>query len=86
MLDAVVVMDRDGVVRAWNRRSQTIFGWSAAEAMGAISAASSFLLRCARRTIAACAASIGRHRQGSRPASRANRDRSDGSEVPIELS
>jgi PAS domain S-box-containing protein len=34
VLDAVVVMDRDGVVRAWNQRAETIFGWSAAEAIG----------------------------------------------------
>ena len=34
VLDAVVVMDRDGIVRAWNTHAQTIFGWSAAEAVG----------------------------------------------------
>ena len=34
VLDAVVVMDRDGVVRAWNRHAQAIFGWSAGEAIG----------------------------------------------------
>lgn len=34
VLDAVVVMDRDGVVRAWNMHAQTVFGWSAAEAIG----------------------------------------------------
>jgi len=34
VLDAVVVMDRDGVVRAWNQHAQTIFGWSASEAIG----------------------------------------------------
>jgi len=34
VLDAVVVMDRDGVVRAWNQHAQTIFGWSATEAIG----------------------------------------------------
>src|SRR4028119_893602 len=34
VLDSVVVMDRDGVVRAWNQHAQSIFGWSAAEAIG----------------------------------------------------
>ena len=34
VLDAVVVMDRDGVVRAWNQRAEATFGWTAAEAIG----------------------------------------------------
>ncbi|HEU4704866.1 MAG TPA: PAS domain S-box protein, partial [Sphingomicrobium sp.] len=34
VLDAVVVMDRDGVVRAWNQHAATTFGWSASEAIG----------------------------------------------------
>lgn len=34
VLDAVVVMDRDGIVRAWNGHAQAIFGWSASEAIG----------------------------------------------------
>lgn len=34
VLDAVVVMDRDGVIRAWNRHAEAIFGWSADEAIG----------------------------------------------------
>jgi PAS domain S-box-containing protein len=34
VLDAVVVMDRGGIVRAWNHHSEAIFGWSAAEAIG----------------------------------------------------
>ncbi len=34
VLDAVVVMDRDGVVWAWNQHAQSIFGWSATEAIG----------------------------------------------------
>ena len=34
VLDAVVVMDRDGIVRAWNQRAEDTFGWSAAEAIG----------------------------------------------------
>lgn len=34
VLDAVVVMDRDGIVRAWNGHAQSIFGWSSAEAIG----------------------------------------------------
>ena len=34
VLDAVVVMDRDGIVRAWNRHAQETFGWTAAEAIG----------------------------------------------------
>ena len=34
VLDAVVAMDRDGVIRAWNGHAQNVFGWSAAEAIG----------------------------------------------------
>lgn len=34
VLDAVVVMDRDGIVRAWNHHAEAIFGWSATEAIG----------------------------------------------------
>jgi PAS domain S-box-containing protein len=34
VLDAVVVMDREGIVRAWNQHAQSIFGWTAAEAIG----------------------------------------------------
>jgi PAS domain S-box-containing protein len=34
VLDAVVAMDRDGIVRAWNHRAQALFGWSTAEAIG----------------------------------------------------
>jgi PAS domain S-box-containing protein len=34
VLDAVVVMDRDGMVRAWNQHAESIFGWTAAEAIG----------------------------------------------------
>ncbi|HEU5285486.1 MAG TPA: PAS domain S-box protein [Sphingomicrobium sp.] len=34
VLDAVVVMDRDGVIRAWNQYAQATFGWSASEAIG----------------------------------------------------
>jgi PAS domain S-box-containing protein len=34
VLDAVVVMDRAGVVRAWNGHAEMIFGWSADEAIG----------------------------------------------------
>jgi PAS domain S-box-containing protein len=34
VLDAVVVMDREGIVRAWNHHAEDIFGWSASEAIG----------------------------------------------------
>ncbi|WP_310468834.1 PAS domain S-box protein [Sphingomonas sp.] len=34
VLDAVVVMDREGIIRAWNHHSETIFGWTADEAIG----------------------------------------------------
>jgi PAS domain S-box-containing protein len=34
-LAAVITMDEDGVVHAWNRRAQETFGWSSAEAVGA---------------------------------------------------
>lgn len=34
VLDAVVVMDREGVIRAWNRHAEATFGWSADEAVG----------------------------------------------------
>lgn len=34
VLDAVVVMDRGGIVRAWNHHAESMFGWSAEEAIG----------------------------------------------------
>jgi PAS domain S-box-containing protein len=34
VLDAVVVMDRGGIVRAWNAHAEMIFGWPAGEAIG----------------------------------------------------
>jgi PAS domain S-box-containing protein len=34
VLDAVVVMDRAGKVRAWNAHAEAIFGWTADEAIG----------------------------------------------------
>lgn len=33
-LDSVVVIDRSGTVRAWNRAAETTFGWSRDEAVG----------------------------------------------------
>jgi len=33
-LDPVVVMDRDGVIRGWNRIAERVFGWSREEAIG----------------------------------------------------
>jgi PAS domain S-box-containing protein len=34
VLDAVVVMDRGGVIRAWNHRAEAMFGWTSEEAIG----------------------------------------------------
>ena len=34
MPEAVILADRQGVVRVWNRGAETIFGYPAAEAMG----------------------------------------------------
>jgi PAS domain S-box-containing protein len=33
-LDAIVLVDRDGCITAWNRQAEAIFGWTAAEAIG----------------------------------------------------
>ncbi len=33
-IDAVVVMDEDGVISQWNPKAESIFGWSANEAIG----------------------------------------------------
>jgi len=33
-LDAVVMMDRDGLITGWNPQAETTFGWSAQEAIG----------------------------------------------------
>lgn len=33
-LDAIVLVDREGRITAWNRQAEAIFGWSAAEAIG----------------------------------------------------
>jgi len=35
MLEALVFSDRDGVIRIWNRGAEVLFGFSAAEAIGA---------------------------------------------------
>lgn len=35
MADAVVLVDRDGLIRLWNRGAEVLFGFSAAEALGA---------------------------------------------------
>lgn len=32
--DAYIGLDRDGIVREWNRQAETTFGWTAAEAIG----------------------------------------------------
>jgi PAS domain S-box-containing protein len=34
MADAVVLADREGVIRLWNRGAEVLFGFSAAEALG----------------------------------------------------
>jgi PAS domain S-box-containing protein len=33
-LDAVITIDREGIVTGWNARAETIFGWSRADALG----------------------------------------------------
>src|SRR5688572_4157510 len=33
-LDAVVAMDRDGIIRGWNTQAERMFGWTRAEAIG----------------------------------------------------
>jgi PAS domain S-box-containing protein len=33
--DAIIVTDRDGAIRVWNRGAETIFGYAAAEVLGA---------------------------------------------------
>lgn len=35
MLDALIFADRDGIIRLWNRGAEVIFGFTAAEAVGA---------------------------------------------------
>lgn len=32
--DPIIVIDRDGIVRGWNRACETLFGWSQADAIG----------------------------------------------------
>ncbi len=34
VLDAVVVIDRSGIIRAWNHHAESTFGWTADEAIG----------------------------------------------------
>lgn len=33
-LDAIVLVDRGGIITAWNRQAEAVFGWPAAEAVG----------------------------------------------------
>jgi PAS domain S-box-containing protein len=33
-LDAVILIDSDGVIRFWNQQAEAVFGWTAAEALG----------------------------------------------------
>jgi PAS domain S-box-containing protein len=33
--DAIIVTDRDGAIRVWNRGAETIFGYAASEVLGA---------------------------------------------------
>jgi PAS domain S-box-containing protein len=33
-LDAIVIMDERGVITAWNRQAEAVFGWAAAEVVG----------------------------------------------------
>lgn len=32
--DGIIVIDREGVIRVWNRHAETLFGWTAAQAIG----------------------------------------------------
>jgi PAS domain S-box-containing protein len=34
MLEAMIFADRQGAIRLWNRRAETMFGYSATEALG----------------------------------------------------
>ncbi|MFN3975051.1 MAG: PAS domain-containing protein [Dehalococcoidia bacterium] len=33
-MDAIIVADREGVIRLWNRGAEAVFGWTAGEAIG----------------------------------------------------
>jgi PAS domain S-box-containing protein len=32
--DAIIMSDREGIIRLWNKRAETMFGFSPAEALG----------------------------------------------------
>jgi len=86
VLDAVVVIDRDGTIQAWNSHAEEIFGWPARDAIGrSVEIIIPPSLRLAHRT--------GLHRFNSEGVARVLDQRleltgvrRDGSEFPVELS
>jgi PAS domain S-box-containing protein len=86
-LDAVVVMDGDGRVAAWNKVAEEVFGWSAAEATGSTMAD----LIIPERFRDAHAAGLARYLATGEERVLGRRIeiaaiRRDGGEIPIELS
>jgi PAS domain S-box-containing protein len=86
-LDAVITMDSAGIVRAWNARAASIFGWSEAEALGR-SLAELIIPPRLRKAHARGLEQFVAGRQGPLLGRRVEMVgvRKDGSELPVELS
>lgn len=82
--DAIVLTDREGCIKNWNRQAVLTFGWTLEDARGRDIAAMVF----PARFHATVAATLSRQRQVLQDAPRAEMIavRRDGSEFPIELS
>jgi PAS domain S-box-containing protein len=85
-LDAVILMDDDGVIRFWNRQAETLLGWAAPAAVGRSfsSLIDPELPLAGRRKHGAAGRSIEERRQAARRREVTARHR-DGHAVPVEL-
>ena len=83
-LDAVILMDDDGVIRFWNRQAEALLGWAAVEAVGQTFSSLIDPERPAGRRNGAAGRSAEERRQAARRREVTARHR-DGHAVPVEL-
>jgi two-component system, NarL family, sensor histidine kinase UhpB len=84
-LDAIILMDDDGVIRFWNRQAEALLGWTALEAVGrSFSSLIDPERPAGRRQRGAAGRSADERRQAARRREVTARHR-DGRAVPVEL-